>query len=283
MTAATRSPYQGMFQILRFNHRYYAITLAAVTIAFVLAALIPAPWRALLIAATFPALFWTCSSLLVSHYVYDRSPLYNLKWLADQLTLPPKRWVNIHAGLDETTHLLTALFPSTEGGALDIYDPLEMTERSIAEARHSGAGRQACRAASHLGSVLFNGAACAPAKAEMTLGSAGLTARATWAALPLPARAIDAVFLMFTAHELRRPAARVTFFRELARVLRRDGELALIEHARDWPNFLAFGPGFLHFFSPRSWRQTAKAAGFEVRTEFRLTPFVEVLILRKAI
>ena len=249
----TRRPYQGVLQILRFNRRFYVSTLAAVALPFLLAALLPAPWRTLLRIAALPALFWMSSSLLVSHYIYDLSPLYNLSWLTKRLAQPPQRWVNIHAGLDETTPLLTTLFPHTEGRVLDIYDPDEMPERSIAEARRRGAGCQACRA------------------------------RATWSQLPLSSHAVDTVFLMFTAHELRRPAARVQFFRELARVLRPDGEVALIEHARDWPNFLAFGPGFVHFFSPRSWRQTVREAGFVIRVRFRVTPFVEVLILRNAL
>ena len=271
-----RRPYQGVLQILRFNRRFYAGTLTAVTAVFLIAAFLPAPWRTLLRIAAVPALFWMSSSLLVSHYIYDRSHLYDLTWLTRQLTRPPKHWVNIHAGLDETTPLLTTLFPHSEGRALDIYDPLEMPERSIAEARR-GAGCQACRAESPLGFSEGTGA-----KAEMTLDSAGLAARATWSTLPFPSHTLDTVFLIFTAHELRRPASRIKFFRELARVLGPHGEVALIEHARDWRNFLAFGPGFLHFFSPSSWRRTAHEAGFVVRTEFHFTPFVEVLILRNA-
>jgi SAM-dependent methyltransferase len=289
-----RQPYQGVLQILRFNRRFYAGTLAAVTAAFLIAALLPAPWHTFLRIAALPALFWMSSSLLVSHYIYDRSPLYDLTWLAKRLAQPPQRWVNIHAGLDETSHLITALFPQSQGCVLDIYDPTEMPERSIAEARRGTCCQAPCVSlgllsakeepcSARLGFSEGDGAVCSPAKAETTLGFAGLAARATWSTLPLPSRTLDTVFLIFTAHELRRPAARVQFFRELARVLRPDGEVALIEHARDWRNFLAFGPGFLHFFSPRSWRQTARAAGFVVRTEFRFTPFVEVLILRNTL
>ncbi len=88
---------------------------------------------------------------------------------------------------------------------------------------------------------------------------------------------------MFAAHELRRHEARVQLFRELARVLRPGGEVALVEHLRDWANFLAFGPGFLHFFSKRSWRRAADAAGLQVRTDWSMTPFVHVFMLRRTI
>jgi hypothetical protein len=55
-----------------------------------------------------------------------------------------------------------------------------------------------------------------------------------------------------------------------------------MEHARDSWNFLAFGPGFLHFFPQRAWRQAARQAGLEVRTEFAMTPFVHVFVMRRA-
>jgi SAM-dependent methyltransferase len=252
----TRGAYQGMLQILRFNCRFYAGTIGLLTAAFFLAAHLSAPWPMLLLTAALPALFWICSSLLVSHYIYDRSSLYNLSWLADNLSQRPGKWLNIHAGLDEISPLVADLFPSAEGRVLDIYDPGEMTERSIVVARQVSAS-----------------------KSE----SSAMSEASPWAALPLATGTFDAAILMFTAHELRRVASRVQFFRELSRVLRKGGEIALVEHVRDWPNFLAFGPGFLHFFSLRSWRQTALAAGFEVRTEFRLTPFVEVLMLRRTV
>jgi SAM-dependent methyltransferase len=237
-----------MLQILRFNRRFYAGTVASIAAAMLRVPHMPYAARTLLLGGTLLTLFWICSSLLVSHYVYDRSPLYNLSWLARGLSHAPRRWVNIHAGLDETSQLLSAVFPSSKGEVLDIFDPREMTEQSIAEARRT---------------------TLSPARA------------AHWGSLPLLSDAFDVVFLMFTAHELRRKQARVELFRELARVLHRDGEVALVEHSRDWANFLAFGPGFLHFFSQRSWRQAAEAAGLEVRMEFSLALFVHVFLLRR--
>ena len=247
---ASRGRYQGMVQILQYNRRFYGSALAAVALALLISPRLPPMWRVLLLSAAAPTLFWFCSSLLVSHYIYDRFPLYDLSWLARSLLQPPGRWVNIHAGLDEISNLLAALFPSAEGKVLDIYDPIEMTEPSIEQARRT-----------------------TPASVQAI--------PADWRALPLPDNELDAVFLMFAAHELRRHEARVQLFRELARVLRDGGEVALVEHSRDWPNFLAFGPGFLHFFSKRAWRQAAEAAHLQVRTDFSLTPFVHVFIFRR--
>jgi hypothetical protein len=55
-----------------------------------------------------------------------------------------------------------------------------------------------------------------------------------------------------------------------------------MEHSRDLWNFVAFGPGFLHFFSQRAWRKAAFEAGLTIRSEFSMTPFVHVYNLRKA-
>ena len=74
----------------------------------------------------------------------------------------------------------------------------------------------------------------------------------------------------------------MTLFREVVRTLTSDGEFILMEHSRDWPNFLAFGPGFLHFFSQRAWRKAASDAGLTVRTELSMTPFVHAYIMRRA-
>ncbi len=245
-----RGRYQGMIQILLFNRRFYGSAVAALALVLLISPRVPPMWRVLLLSAAAPTLFWLCSSLLVSHYVYDRFPLYDLSWLARTLSQPPGRWVNIHAGLDETSSRLAAVFPSAEGKVLDIYDPREMTEPSIEQARR-----------------------ITPASARAI--------PADWRALPLPDHGLDAVFLVFAAHELRRHEARVQLFREFARVLRDGGEVVLVEHSRDWANFLAFGPGFLHFFSKRAWMRAVDAALLQVRTDFSLTPFVHVFILRR--
>jgi hypothetical protein len=52
----------------------------------------------------------------------------------------------------------------------------------------------------------------------------------------------------------------------------------LVEHSRDWANFLAFGPGFLHFFTERAWRHAAEAASLSIRMHRTITPFVHVFV-----
>lgn len=250
--SAAHESYQGVWQIARFNWRQYAAGAACVTIAAVLANRLPL-FKPELIGGAAMALFWMCSSLLVSHYVYDRSGLYDFAWLRQLLPIPAQHWVNIHAGLDETTHRLQGIFPGSHGLVLDIFDAGEMTESSIAEAR------------------------------RLTATSSNASIRAGFNNLPVASSSCHAVFLLFTAHELRRRPARISLFAEAARIaLPGYGRVILLEHQRDLANFLAFGPGFLHFFSAREWRECASSANLDVEREFAVNPFVRAFVLRRA-
>lgn len=246
-----RGPWQGVTQILRFNWRMYIATVVGAGVALATWPLLPAAVRVFVLIAVAPAWFWILASLAVSHYVYDMFPLYDLHWMERALTAAPRRWINIHAGWDETSELLQAIFPDAVGEAVDLFDPRVMTEASIRQAR------RARRAA-------------VP------------TIAARFDALPFETGTVDTAFVMFAAHELRRRNQRVKFFAEVARVLTSDGECLVMEHARDWWNFLAFGPGFLHFFSQCEWRQVAQQAGLDVKHKFSMTRFVHVFILRRA-
>lgn len=249
-TIQSRRPYQGVVQIFKFNWRFYLTTAGSIAVAFLLLPFLPRLGRTILMLGSIPALFWMASSLLVSHYVYDRFPLYDLNWIRSALSRTPRRWINVHCGLDETSALLSAIFPDAISQVVDIFDPLVMTERSIQIAR---------RVSQHtLPSTLMR-----------------------YDSLAFPGEWFDAAFCIFAAHELRRHNQRARFFEEIARTLTSDGEFILMEHSRNWPNFLAFGPGFLHFFSPRSWRKAASDAGLTVRKELSMTPFVQAYVLRR--
>jgi SAM-dependent methyltransferase len=248
----SRRPYQGVIQILQFNWRSYVATAGSIGVALLALPFLAEPGRTVLLLGTAPALFWLASSLLVSHYVYDRFPLYDLNWIHSVLSRAPQRWINIHCGLDETSAVLAAIFPEASSQVVDIFDPLVMSETSIRVAR---------RVTHH------------------TIPSTSMQ----YDSFAFPAAWFDAAFSIFAAHELRHHDQRVRLFREIARILAPGGKFILMEHSRDWRNFLAFGPGFLHFFSESAWRKTASDAGLTVLTELSMTPFVHVYVLRRAI
>ena len=132
----------------------------------------------------------------------------------------------------------------------DIFDPEQMTERSIRRARE--------------------------------LSGTSDHHRASWKSLPAESEIFDTVFLIFAVHELRDCRARHTFFQEVARVLKPEGCAVLVEHLRDFENFLAYGPGCLHFHSRRTWTVAFDAASLRVRSERTITPFVHIFELCRA-
>jgi len=64
-----RGSYQGLLQIFRYNRPFYIRTDLTAIAAIILSLWLPLALRTLLLFATGAAVFWTCSSLLVSHYV----------------------------------------------------------------------------------------------------------------------------------------------------------------------------------------------------------------------
>ena len=243
-----RTSYQGVIQIVRFNWRSYLAAALGVGAAVIASPFLPYPARLMVMLCASPPLFWLASSVVVSHYVYDRSQLYEFKWIDEVFPLAPPNWISIHSGFDETSELLAAKFPGVDFEAVDIFDPGVMTEPSIAIAR------------------------------RLKWSSTHAIA-AHYDALPFATGSIDAAFVIFSAHELRRHNQRVRFFTEVARILSPGGSIILVEHSRDLWNFLAFGPGVFHFFSEKAWRRAVLDAALIVRTESSITPFVHVYSL----
>lgn len=50
--------------------------------------------------------------------------------------------------------------------------------------------------------------------------------------------------------------------------------MIVVEHLCDRANFVAFGPGSLHFHSREAWQSSWQGTGFEIADEFSLTPWV---------
>jgi SAM-dependent methyltransferase len=173
-------------------------------------------------------------------------------WIGDALGFRPRTWINIHTGLDESTPILRSLLTGSSGRVLDIFDPVEMTEPSIVRARRLARNE------------------IAPESVDFRH-------------LPVPTETLDAALLLLSAHELRTDEARSALFAEIHRVLVPGGRVIVAEHLRDWANFVAFGPGFLHFHSRPTWRRCFARARFVIHAEFSITPFVRVFVLGRAV
>jgi SAM-dependent methyltransferase len=260
----------GVRQIVRFNWPLYAI--AAATLAGAPPVIRHLPFssaaRHALYAATGLAGLWVVTSLVASWIVYDRSPLMRWDWLPRALGFQPNAWINIHAGLDESTPALGAILGAARGRVFDMFDPREMTEPSITRARlRRGKPAVSLR-------ELRRGKPEAP-------GNALLPEPVDFHRLPLATGTIEAALLLLSAHELRSDEARRALFTELRRVLGPGGRVVVAEHLRDAANFLAFGPGVLHFHSRRTWTRCFARTRFDIHAEFPITPFVRVFVLRR--
>ena len=243
---------RGVRQIVRFNWPFYAIATTAVIVAVPAIGHLPMPpaVRFGLYAAAALSGLWIAGSLVASWIVYDLSSLMRWEWIDQALGFRPDAWINIHAGLDESTMALRALFGGARWRVFDIFDPVEMTEPSIVRARRFALNHVAAE-------------------------------HADFRHLPVPTGTIDVALLLLSAHELRTDETRAALFTELRRVLGPGGRVVVAEHLRDWANVLAFGPGVVHFHSRRAWERCFAHARFTIQSEFPITPFVRVFVLRR--
>ena len=244
-----RKPFQGVSNIVRFNWHFYVLSLAAIL--FIL-------WVNKYLESyhfyTNILLFFiitpTLISLLVSYYVYDFSGLYKLHWLDETGIFPYKKMLNINAGFDETSVLLKEKYPNSELIVFDFYDPEKHTEVSIKRARN----------------------AYPPYPNTVTINTSKL---------PLQDDSIDIIFITFAAHEIRNDRERVDFFKEINRILTKNGDIVVTEHLRDLPNFLAYNIGFFHFMPKSSWYKTFENAALNISCEQKITPFISTFLLKK--
>lgn len=247
-----RGKWQGMWTIARFNWPFYvgALVVLIAAVAGVLWGGTPLlKWTCA--AAAMGSLYFLIVSLWVSHQVYDRSDLYRWGWLKRALD-DAEQGVMIfcHSGFDEASQALTERMEDVNWVVLDHYDEAMMTEASIKRARKRF-----------------------PPTAD--------TEPAPFDRWPVAAGSADAVLGLLAIHELRGEEERIAWFAEANRCLKPGGRVVLAEHTRDLANFLAFGPGFLHFHSAASWQRCWEKAGLHTTDEFQVTPWVRVFIVSK--
>ncbi|HEV3414942.1 MAG TPA: class I SAM-dependent methyltransferase [Puia sp.] len=241
-----RRKFQGVLNILSFNRHFYVIGLGALLILLISRSLVkwPAPLFWIIVAAF---LYGLIMPLIISAYVYDFSGYYDLHWMKDLIRERQNAnlIVNISAGFDETSFLIKDKFPHADLKALDFYNPKQHTEAAIRRARKVSPGY--------------------PDTRQVASDS-----------IPLADRSVDIVFLLSAVHEIRSNKEKVAFLKECRRFCKPDGKVVLIEHLRDFPNFIAFSVGFTHFFSRSTWKNAFYRAGFTTLNETKFTPFMSV-------
>ncbi len=239
-----------MMTIARFNWPFYVAVVAVLTASLAGWFLLPRLALKVVSGLVFAgSAYFLFGSLGVSHFIYDRSDLYRWGWLDRALRGANLRQaIFCHAGFDETSTELRERLADVQWQILDHFDERQMTEASIRRAR---------------------------AKFPPTPG----TLASAYDAWPVAAESADVVIALLAIHELRSETQRSAWFAESKRCLRQGGRVVLVEHVRDVANLLAFGPGFLHFHSPASWRRCWQRAGFRSIDEFRVTPFVRIFVL----
>lgn len=241
-----RRKFQGVLNILSFNRHFYVIGLLVLTVLLLIHFL--AEWPAIvfwLIIAAF--LYGLIMPLIVSAYVYDFSGYYNFDWLKMFIgdNEKPKLIVNINAGFDETSFIIKSKFPESELRVFDFYNAKQHTEPAIVRARKV--------------SLVY------PNMKEIESNL-----------IPVNDSSVDIVFLLSAIHEIRSHDEKVQFLQECHRVCKPDGKVIMVEHLRDFPNFLAFSVGFTHFFSCAVWRNSFEKAGFSSFHETKFTPFMSI-------
>ncbi len=182
------------------------------------------------------------ASLVATWWVYDHraAELYCAIASECQSDLP---WILVHAGLDESRGRLDALIgPSAQ--QIDV-GPSADRSRSLARA-HRLVGRQGDR---------WNGS------------------------LPLEGASIGFAVVLFGIHELA-PVDSALLLQELQRVVVAGGSIVIVEHLRDIPNALVFGPAALHFSSGRRWKTAIAQAGLVASRSKRVAAFVTVFCMR---
>lgn len=241
-----RKPFQGVLNILSFNRHFYVIGLAILALIVISHILIG--WSDILFWITIASfLYGLIMPLIVSAYVYDFSGYYDLHWLkkCSVTDSSSNQILNINAGFDETSFILNKNFPLSELKVFDFYNAKQHTEPAIIRAR----------------------------KVSLVYPN---TQQIKANAIPLEDKSIDIIFLLSAAHEIRSHNEKVEFLKECHRLCKPDAKIIMVEHLRDFPNFLAFSVGFTHFFSRSAWKKAFNDAGFSSFKEFKFTPFMSV-------
>lgn len=250
MERLNRKPFQGILNIIRFNWHYYIIASVIIISLLLIKNYLPYYLNIVTLIIIVFIILSIIISLGVSFYIYDCSDLYSLDWLNSLKIRSNQQLVNINAGFDETSSILIKKYPDSNLEVFDFYDPNKHTEISIERARKAYPA--------------FRG-----------------TRKINTTDIPLKPNSVDYIFLIFAAHEIRNHEERIIFFKQLRNSLNPNGKIIVVEHQRDFYNFIAYNLGFFHFFSKKVWTKTFTSANLYEISKNKITPFISSFTLNK--
>ncbi len=241
-----RRNFQGVLNILSFNRHFYVFGFLALLL--ILGSKFIYNWHnGLFWMVILAIIYGLLMPLFVSAYVYDLSGFYTFHWLKKMKIedTNDKFNLNINAGFDETSFIIQSILPNSKLQVYDFYNAKHHTEPAIVRARKV--------------SWFY------PNTQKINSNS-----------IPLIDNSVDTIFLLSAVHEIRLHDEKVQFLKECRRVCKPNGRIIMVEHLRDFPNFMAFTIGFTHFFSRETWKKAFDEAGFTTFNETKFTPFMSI-------
>jgi hypothetical protein len=227
----------GVGRVVRFNWPKYVAAFGALILLAALVASFDGLPRLLLILAILGLCYGILGSLTATWWVYDHR--------SDQLLVELSRrhdhkraWVLVHAGFDESRGRLDNLL-GTPVATLDVGPQMHLS-RSLERA-------------------------------------VGLMGRPDRPAILGPETNIATAIVLFGIHELRKPGEPEALLRQLGGSLASVGRVLIVEHLRDVPNTLVYGPAVLHFGSKKRWSDAVHNAGLKVASTTRVAGFITVI------
>ncbi|MEO8516931.1 MAG: methyltransferase [Flavobacterium sp.] len=250
MDTTIRKSFQGIGNVVKFNWHFYVLALILLIVLLTSTLFINSNYTIYCFVMAAVVFIPTFISLLVTYYIYDYSDIYEIEYLNELNISQEDKLVNIHAGFDEFSFAIAEKFKTQNLSVFDFYNPKKHTEISIERARK-------------VSSVFPN------------------TQSIETSTIRLEPESVATIFVLFSAHEIRNLQERIVFFKQMEKALHKNGQIIVMEHLRDLPNFIAYTIGFFHFLSKSEWEKTFQYSNLSIQKEMKITPFISVFILQK--
>lgn len=191
------------------------------------------------------------ASLVASYILYDNSDLYNLDNLKGKINWEKtENAILVHASFDPLSIGLEEKYPNLNLTVCDIYGNRHEHEKGIETSKKT----------------------FPPNPEEIKISPDKL---------PFQDKSQDVILAVTALHEILDHEQRVLFFKEAKRILKDGGVLIISEQFRDLTNFIFFNIGAFHFLSQKQWKTAISEAGLKIVENNKLTPFANMLIVKK--